>query len=103
MRFIIVRPEVQAFGQAMEQVLAENDSKGGWMDETDQYLLERLKDEVKELEQALERPRDHAAIMKEAVDVANFAMMVFDRHREFERFDHLKEVASSRNSMPKSV
>ncbi len=28
MRFIIVRPEVQAFGQAMEQVLAEN----GWVD-----------------------------------------------------------------------
>src|SRR5690554_3745120 len=30
-------------------------------------------------------------------------MMVFDRHREFEQFDHLRGVASSRNSMPKSV
>lgn len=87
MRFIIVRPEVQAFGQAMEQVLAENDSKGGWMDETDQYLLERLKDEVKELEQAIEAceqgERNHEAIMKEACDVGNFAMMIHDRHFQF--------------------
>ena len=72
MRFIIVRPEAQAWLRT-----------AGWT-----YLLERLKDEVKELEQALERPRDHAAIMKEAVDVA-----VFDRHQEFEQFDHLREVA----------
>lgn len=83
MRFIIVRPEVQAFSQAMEQVLAEN----SWMDETDQYLLERLKDEVKELEQAIEAyeqgERNHEAIMKEACDVGNFAMMVFDRHFQF--------------------
>lgn len=87
MRFIIVRPEVQAFGQAMEQVLAENDSKGGWMDETDQYLLERLKDELRELEQAIEAyeqgERNHEAIMKEACDVGNFAMMLHDRHFQF--------------------
>lgn len=82
MRFIIVRPEVQIFGQAMERALAENDHKGGWMSETDVYLLERLKDEVRELEQALACGSDEA-IMHEAVDVANFAMMLFDRHLRF--------------------
>ncbi len=49
MRFIIMRPEVQA--------LAEN----GWS-----------------------RRWNHAAIMD---------VVVFDRHQEFEQFDHLREVA----------
>ena len=62
MRFIIVRPEVQAWLRT-----------AGWAPEG-------------------------AGTMKEAVDVA-----VFDRHREFEQFDHLKEGASSRNSMLESV
>ena len=30
-------------------------------------------------------------------------LKVFDRHQEFEQFDHLREGASSRNSMLESV
>lgn len=91
-----VRPEVHRFALFMEHVLRENDFKGGWQDMSHEQLLKRLKDEVKELGQALDAlPKpcgcrsvgdcmhgifgpDEETVAREAVDVANFAMMLTD-------------------------
>jgi hypothetical protein len=96
------RSEVQKFAVAMERVLRENDWKGGWRgDETDDaYMFDKLFEEFAEvcvsakfrkfdkfecmemfgyaLHQA-ERSRDYKG---ELVDLANVAMMLYDRERE---------------------
>jgi len=43
------REEVVAFSKIMERKLWENESKGGWLSQTDAYLLKRLHQEVEEL------------------------------------------------------
>jgi NTP pyrophosphatase (non-canonical NTP hydrolase) len=75
---IIVRPEVAAFALAMEDKLRKNDHKGGWKDCTKQYMAMRLTQEREELRNAIQRGDPPEQIMKEAADVANFAMMVAD-------------------------
>jgi hypothetical protein len=80
-----------AFTAVMWKKLQENVSKGGWSSELPQRLMERLHDEVRELEltlaQYLADPTiDRTAktealaiqVSREAADVANFAMMVAD-------------------------
>ena len=93
LRLTLLRPEVRVFARAMEQKLRENEHKGGWQDETADWLLERLEEEVKELKAAAVRPlsasdlldwnKRHAEyqtkVLREAADVANFAMMVCDQ------------------------
>lgn len=78
-----LRPEVQGFAEAMERKLRKNDSKTSWRDETDVALLQKLHIELLELCDALEL-RDTLrgvskgeAVRGEAVDVANFAMMIW--------------------------
>ena len=75
-----LRPEVAAFAQAMEAQLRANDHKPGWKDEDRGDLMERLHDEVGELEVELvyRGSRRPGLVLKEAADVANFAMMVAD-------------------------
>ena len=77
-----LRPEVAAFAKAMEAKLKENDHKGGWNrgEDTPDELMARLLEEAEELENALHpmRKRDPKRILREAADVANFAMMVAD-------------------------
>ena len=82
-----LRPEVQRFAELMERVLRENDHKGGWEDESEDYLIERLEGEAHELRRALclrcqtclarnmDDP-DSSEVLHEAADVANFAMMI---------------------------
>lgn len=70
---------VDRFGKHMKSRLHANRSKGGWKGYSTRYLVTRLKEEVTELENALDatpRYKDH--ITKEAADVANFAMMIAD-------------------------
>ena len=83
-----LRPEVQWFAEQMERVLRENDYKGGWHEMTTRELWERVHDECLELRNAVGPVRgssyihvDH--ILKESVDIANFAMMMADRVREY--------------------
>lgn len=73
-----LRPEVLAFAIAMERKLRTQDAASGqsWKDADIDYLLDRLADEVVELNGAVV---DGAHVLGEAVDVANFAMMVADR------------------------
>jgi NTP pyrophosphatase (non-canonical NTP hydrolase) len=73
-----VREEVKWFAEQMEEVLRKNDYKGGWQDCTRFDLLCRLYDEATELFGAAVRETSNETIIKEAVDVANFAMMIAD-------------------------
>lgn len=71
-----LRESLQNFAEAMEQKLRKNDHKGGWEGLSFEMLLDYLKLELHELEVALkhESPKD---VAKEAVDIANFALMIW--------------------------
>jgi NTP pyrophosphatase (non-canonical NTP hydrolase) len=89
-----VRPAVAKFAIAMEKKLRKHDGdrgKDGWQDitYTPSWLFERLQQEAEELDKALNHSRRPytkttvKSIRREAVDVANFAMMIFDKMDEF--------------------
>ena len=85
------RLAVDKFAVAMEQKLQEHAhdrGKDGWLTEDVGWLLDRLKEETEELFAAIVTdPEDEnwtKRAMEEAVDIANFAMMIYDRVR----YDH---------------
>jgi len=72
---------IKQFANQMEFKLKRNDYKGGW-DECDiHFLLKFLKREVAELEKSISFG-NKSDVIKEAADVANFAMMIADISRE---------------------
>ena len=80
-----LRPVVRAFAEAMELKLRENDHKPGWKDDDPEILVDRLMEEVGELQYEVEGlssnrewPGEREKVLREAADVANFAMMVAD-------------------------
>jgi len=73
-----VRPAVAAFAMAMELKLRRNDHKKHWRECSIEYLLKRLGDEVEELRMVIEANGSAGTVLGEAVDVANFAMMIAD-------------------------
>ena len=75
-----VRPEVRAFADAMEERLAANDHKPGWIGDSPHALLARLREEATELQVVLNSSATpgRETILREAADVANFAMMIAD-------------------------
>lgn len=76
------REQVAWFAGRMEAKLAENDWKGGWSEMALPDLLSRLIGEVAELSEALEKSVasevNALPIVREASDVANYAMMIAD-------------------------
>lgn len=76
------RAVVVLFADAMEAQLAANDHKGGWRGISPAWLLTRLVQELGELRRAVTKyelyPGHRAAVVREAADVANFAMMIAD-------------------------
>jgi NTP pyrophosphatase (non-canonical NTP hydrolase) len=77
------RIEIKNFAEKMESRLKENDHKGGWGECSFEYLFVRLIEEASELGSALFiqaiGTENRKRIIKEAADVANFAMMISDR------------------------
>lgn len=74
-------PYVLEFARAMEFKLSKNRHKGdrnGWMSSDPDWLMARLVGEMLELKTALRR-MDREAVLLEAADVANYAMMIADR------------------------
>jgi NTP pyrophosphatase (non-canonical NTP hydrolase) len=67
--------ELKQFVDAMRYKLKKNAHKGKWEDLDLPTAIQRLKDEVAELEEATSRDSSIEVIL-EAADVANFAMMV---------------------------
>ena len=82
MGLLALRPSVLRFARAMDVRLRDNDHKGGWEHEVPRRLIERVRDEVQELDDAVNAIRDVGpedglvdAVWREAADVGNFAMM----------------------------
>ena len=90
----MVREDLYDFMSAMERVLKENDFKGDWKDETFEYLYEKFKEEVAEVNHvagltafdmckkgfsettSLEIKQQ---LEKELIDVANICMMIWTK------------------------
>ncbi len=79
----IKHPEIIAFAKAMDDVLCQNDHKGGWKDCERIYLDARLVEEMGEYFALVAKGSPSAVPSeqrrKELVDIANFAMMLWDR------------------------
>lgn len=91
------RPTVMQFARAMEAKLVEHDDRPGWQHCTLGWLMKRLDEERKELDEAVSMflaqrhcggdPDESAinraglALIGELADVGNFAMMMTDRVR----------------------
>ena len=68
-------PCVQWFANEMQRELNANQHKNGWETLSYRWMLNRLRQEIGELERAVEMRKD---VVSEAADVANFAMMIAD-------------------------
>jgi len=75
------RPELQRFADRMESILKDNDHKGGWDNEENDYLFNYLMAEAEELRQAIEIG-DEDKVRKECCDLANLAMMLFNNNED---------------------
>ena len=79
-----LRPEVLLFALSMEHKLRKHDKdrgKEGWHFEGEEsegrlYLLRRLKQELIELEDAMDDCPPKGTFYSEAIDIGNFAMMI---------------------------
>ena len=77
------RPAVVRFAQLMERKLRGRDYKGGWKNCTLQCLVGGMMEEVFELTGAMDAiltddgPTNLYAVIEEAVDVANYCMMLW--------------------------
>jgi hypothetical protein len=69
------------FSKQMLKKLKLHNHKDHWSGMSDDQLLDRLMDEVKELEHELVNGGDPKDIAYEAADIANFAMMIADNAR----------------------
>lgn len=73
-----LRPEVKWFAEQMELTLRANDHKGGWSHMDYDDLMCRLSEEVEELYELQGTETSNEFVIREATDVANFAMMIGD-------------------------
>src|SRR4030042_5521990 len=91
----VPREEVSHFAMIMEARLREHDDRSGWKGKPFRYLIFRLNQELNELYSCFSHPvlTDGEAeplvgpekIIREAADVANFAMMIADNLRAARR------------------
>lgn len=75
---LVVRESVKRFAVLMETKLRKNDYKSHWSKESFTYLFGRLDEEMKELQAVSSVKTDYKRITDEAIDVANFLMMIVD-------------------------
>jgi len=76
-----IRESVMWFALEMEKKLRANDNKGGWATVHQGLLFSKLRIETGELYDAISDDYD-GDVIKEAADVANYAMMIADNARE---------------------
>lgn len=80
---LVPRKELMDFARAMEKVLRQNDWKQGWKGDSPTALIDRIWDEIREMEVSMSNYRKNNAqvddVQKELVDIANFCMMAWDR------------------------
>ena len=73
-----MRDELLRFAIAVEEVLCQNDHKQGYEYLSRKWILHRMRQELGELVKAVKRGDDIEKIQKEAIDVAAFAMFLYD-------------------------
>lgn len=77
-----MRNALKIFADRMEEELRKNDFRGGWKKENPEMMMAKLWDEMYDLDDQVDHylagKGDREQIMKEAVDVANYAMFVAD-------------------------
>lgn len=73
--------ELAEFQLDMANKLHENEYKGGWKHMGETSLLERLKEEMDELEDSIKEDYHKDQIIGECADIANFCMMIADQAR----------------------
>ncbi|MNW43546.1 hypothetical protein D3C74_207470 [compost metagenome] len=67
---------IPEFSQQMEQKLLENKHKGGWENERFEYFCEKLHETLHKLTaQRFENTPDWNKVIKESVNIGNYAMM----------------------------
>lgn len=76
-----MREAVKQFAEEMEKVLAKNDHKEGWEECTNLYLVQRMIEETSEVLKMLDIG-EFGDMAEEAIDVANFAMMLYDNNSD---------------------
>ena len=94
-----IRVEVLEFALLMEKKLKENDHKGGWENCSPIYLLNKLKEEVDEVELSLDMAldnfhREKIMLMRhECADTANFCMMLSQNFSDpkYVKFNKMKK------------
>ena len=74
------RREVEEFANYMEDVLRDNDDKGGWQSMSILDIIDRMEEELHEVRTVYLKSKstDWRALKHEAADVANFCMMLAD-------------------------
>lgn len=75
---------VELFKKKMLGKLGDNRDKKHWLKCSYEYLLDRLKEETRELEKLLLDDKvsyKHKKVILECADVANFSMMIADKAR----------------------
>jgi len=77
-KLFYLRYPVLKFAFAVETNLRKNDYKGGWEDCQLEYLLDKLYEEVEEVDEALDTP-GFGAYEYESADVGAVAMMIYDK------------------------
>ena len=77
-----IREALRFFAQEMEKELKNNEFRGDWRECGPSDMMARLWDEMYDLDDQVEKvcegKGDRMAVLKEAVDVANYAMFVAD-------------------------
>jgi len=76
------RPALVTFAEEMERKMALNDDKPSFRLESTNALLQKLRMEVRELEDAIKMVETPARVLEEAADVANFAYMIAELYAQ---------------------
>ena len=87
---IELRPEVKWFAEKMDLKLRQNDDlKGrtGWLKAELSDIANSLESEMKEFDLAVDRNQSIDAVLSEAADIGNFAMMAADLYARGQRYE----------------
>jgi NTP pyrophosphatase (non-canonical NTP hydrolase) len=73
----VIQTVVNDFAGDLTAMLIANGKELGWRGMSQRWLIQRLREEVEELERALDQ-HEIKGLRKECLDVAAFAMMIRD-------------------------